>query len=145
MTPFEQELLKQIDVDIPWELVTKFSKMKRCLPEEVNKAADVIVEHLSDLGLPFKVYEPDIYLSIPLSASLTADEDTFKAKPPSMSLSVPEGVQGELVYLEANKKNLRKYTQNSNEIFVDGKINFKEKLFNKILLTEGLAIQHLPL
>ena len=139
MTPFEQELLKQIDVDIPWELVTKFSKMKRCLPEEVNKAADVIVEHLSDLGLPFKVYEPDIYLSIPLSASLTADEDTFKAKPPSMSISVPEGVQGELVYLEANKKNLRKYTQNSNEIFVDGKINFKEKLFNKILLTEGFG------
>ena len=38
MTPFEQELLKQIDVDIPWELVTKFSKMKRCLPEEVNNA-----------------------------------------------------------------------------------------------------------
>ena len=88
---------------------TKFSKMKRCLPEEVNKAADVIVERLSDFGLPVKVYEPDIYLSIPLSASLTVDEDTFKAKPPSMSSSVPEGVQGELVYLEANKKNLRKY------------------------------------
>ncbi len=139
MIPFERDLLNQIEVDIPWKLISKFSKMKRCLPKEVNKAADIIIKHLTDFGLSVKVYEPDIYLSIPLSASVTADEDTFKAKPPSMSLSVPEGVCGELVYLQANKKNLRKYTQNSSEVFVDGNINFKEKLHNKILLTEGFG------
>ena len=80
MKPFERELLNQIEVDIPWELISKFSKMRRCLPEEVNKAADLIIGRLSDFGLSVKVYEPDIYLSIPLSASVAADEDTFKAK-----------------------------------------------------------------
>ena len=139
MTPHERDLLNQIDVNIPWELVSKFSTMKRCLPEEVNKAADVIIKKLLDFGLPVKIFEPEIYLSIPLDASVVVDKLIFKAKPPSMSLSVPNGVHGEIVYLRANQNNLRKYTQNPSEVFVEKNLNLKERLCNKILLTEGFG------
>ena len=41
----------------------------RWRPEDVNAAADVIAARLRKLGVPHQVYEPELYLSIPLSAS----------------------------------------------------------------------------
>lgn len=139
MTPNEETVLSGISLDEPWSLVETFSTMHRWMPDDVNKGADEIISRLKRLGIPHTVYEPEIYLSIPLSASVEAGGQTFRAKPPSMSLPVPDGVSGELVYLGANVKNLRNYTRNASDLFADGADNLAERLKGRILLTEGFG------
>lgn len=139
MTPNEESVLSSISLDEPWSLVETFSTMHRWMPDDVNRGADEIISRLQRLGIPHTVYEPDIYLSVPLSASVEADGTSFRAKPPSMSLPVPEGVTGELVYLGANVKNLRNYTRNAADLFTDGAENLAERLKGRILLTEGFG------
>ena len=64
----ERRILDRISLEEPWKLVETFSTMPRWRPEDVNKGADVIVSRLKALGVPVEVHEPEIYLSIPLSA-----------------------------------------------------------------------------
>ena len=85
----ESRLLEQISLDQPWSLVERFSTMHRWRPEDVNTAADVIAGRLAKLGVPVEVHEPEIYLSIPLSAQVEAGGTTFRAKPPSSCLPAP--------------------------------------------------------
>ena len=61
--------------------------MPRWRPEDVNRGADMIVAKLRGVGVPVEVHEPEICLSVPLSASVTAGNVTYRAKPPSSSLS----------------------------------------------------------
>ncbi|MCR9136546.1 MAG: M28 family peptidase [Alphaproteobacteria bacterium] len=139
MTPDEETVLSSITLEEPWSLVETFSTMHRWMPEDVNKGADEIIGRLQRLGIPHSVYEPDIYLSVPLSASVEIDGQSFRAKPPSMSLPVPDGVTGELVYLGANVKNLRNYTRDAADLFAEGAGNLAERLKGRILLTEGFG------
>lgn len=139
MTPNEETVLSDISLDEPWSLVETFSTMHRWMPDDVNTGADEIISRLQRLGIPHTVHEPEIYLSVPLSASVEVDGRTFRAKPPSMSLPAPDGVSGELVYLGANVKNLRNYTRNAADLFTDGAGNLAERLKGRILLTEGFG------
>ena len=77
----EQRFLDDISLDLPWGLVEAFSTMPRWRPEDVNRGADAIVERLRGAGVPVEVHEPEIYLSIPYSASVTAGGVTYRAKP----------------------------------------------------------------
>ena len=70
--------------------------------------------------MPVEVHRPEIYLSIPQSASVSAGGATFRAKPPSSSLSVPEGRAGKLVRLDANPKALRSYSRDVATLFGGG-------------------------
>lgn len=138
-TPCEGRILDSISLDEPWSLVETFSRIHRWMPEDVNRAADEIVSRLSRLGIPHQVFEPEVYLSIPLSGSVEADGLTLRAKPPSMSRRVPEGVTGELVYLGANAKSLRTYTLNASELFAGATEGLTEHIRGRILLTEGFG------
>ena len=138
-TPCEGRILDSISLDEPWSLVETFSRMHRWMPEDVNRAAEEITSRLSRLGIPHQVFEPEVYLSIPLSGSVEADGRTLRAKPPSMSRPVPEGVTGELVYLGANAKNLRTYTLNASELFAGATEGQTERIRGRILLTEGFG------
>jgi hypothetical protein len=113
----EQRILADVSLDVPWALVETFATMHRWRPEDVNLACDVLVERLQKAGVPVEVYAPEIYLSIPLSASVTAGGVSYRAKPPSSSLSVPEGVTGRLVTLTANPKALRSYNRDVKTLF----------------------------
>ena len=77
-------------VTAPWELIEAFSRFPRWQPEAVNAAAEMIADRLRRLNVPVTVHAPEIYLSIPLDASVEADGQTFRAKPPSMSVSVAQ-------------------------------------------------------
>src|SRR5579862_7593323 len=98
----ERPFIDEVSLEMPWALVETFATMHRWRPEDVNKGADVIVERLRKAGIPVEVHEPEICLSIPLSASVTAANVTYRAKPPSSSLSAPQGVTGKLVALKTN-------------------------------------------
>ena len=113
----EQRFLDEVGLDLPWSLVERFSQMPRWRPEDVNRGADIIVEKLAEAGVPVEVHAPEIYLSIPYAASVSAGGVTYRAKPPSSSLSVPGGRTGKLVTLKANPKALRSYNRDVSTLF----------------------------
>ena len=138
----ETRMLASLSLTAPWELIEAFSRFPRWQPEAVNAAAEMIADRLRRLTVPVTVHAPEIYLSVPLDASVDADGQTFRAKPPSMSVSVPDGVTGELVYLPANQKALRSYAKNIAELFGRPATELKsitERLRGRILITEGFG------
>jgi N-acetylated-alpha-linked acidic dipeptidase len=139
MDALEREILSDVAVDVPWKLVEDYSTMHRWRPEDVNKGVDHLVSVLKQLGVPVTVHEPEIYLSIPLHAAVTVGNKSFRAKPPSMSISVPEGREGEMIYMKTNPHTMRSYTRNPSEIFMDGGAELQPKVKGKIVLMDGFA------
>lgn len=117
ITEAEAKFLHQISLDVPWSLVEKFSVTPRWRPEDVNRAMDILIDRLEALGIPVEVHQPEIYLSVPYSASVMAGGITCRAKPPSSSLSVPGGRTAKLVALQANPKALRSYNRDIATLF----------------------------
>ncbi len=113
----ESRFINEISLEAPWGLVEAFAAMPRWRPEDVNRGADEIVVRLRGAGIPVKVYEPELYLSIPYSASVTAAGVTYRAKSPSSSLSVPQGRTARLVTLQANPRALRSYNRDVATLF----------------------------
>ena len=142
ITDAERRFLDAATLDAPWELVEHFSRMPRWRPEDVNKGADAIAARLERLGVPVTMHQPEIFLSIPLSASVEAGGQTHRAKPPSMSVSVPGGLTAPLVYVPANLKALRSYSRDVQELF-GGRIASEEEVRTlvkgKIFITEGFG------
>ncbi|WP_372620285.1 M28 family peptidase [Falsiroseomonas sp.] len=142
ITDQERRLLDAVAPDAPWELVEHFSRTPRWRPEDVNRGADAIVERLGRLGVPVAVHQPEIYLSIPLSASVEAGGVVHRAKPPSMSLSVPGGRAAPLVYLPANLKALRSYSRDVQELFggtIASEEEARARVSGRIVVTEGFG------
>jgi N-acetylated-alpha-linked acidic dipeptidase len=137
----EANVLAQISLDEPWDLVEKFSTLPRWMPDDVNRGADEIISRLRRLGIPVEVYEPEIYLSVPKSAGVETSAGILNAKAPSMSLAIPDGRTGEVVYIGANMKNLRNYSRNIADVFAtDGAADdLATKLKGRFLLTEGFG------
>ncbi len=91
-------LLNDISLDVPWALIERFSALKRQNPEDVRRAAFEIVGRLAALGAPATIEEPELFLSLPRSASISSRDRSYRAKALSMSRSVPSGLNGQLVY-----------------------------------------------
>lgn len=136
MTDHEQLLLNDVSLDAPWKLIDAFSQIIREHPDEVNKAADIIVAQLKEYGVPAKVHTPDLYLSLPKHAEVRANGQTFKAKPPSYSMNAPDGVSGQLVYVPAF------FAKGSEDTFdtVDKEAVDQVDVNGKIVITEGFAM-----
>ena len=142
MNTVEQTLLDSLSLDAPWSLVEAFAELPRWRPEDVNASAEVIADRLKALGVPVEMHRPNVFLSVPISASVEAAGETHRAKPPSMSISAPDGISGELVYLGANVKNLRSYSRDVRELFGDSFTSWddlKARIAGRILVTEGFG------
>lgn len=138
----ERQMLDAVSLDAPWELVETFSRTPRWRPEDVNAAADMIAARLAKLGVPHAMHAPELYLSIPLSASVEAGGEVFRAKPPSSSASVPGGLSLPLVYIPANLKALRSYSRDVSELFggaIADEAELRQKVGGKIFITEGFG------
>src|SRR4051812_42900361 len=102
----ESELLGTISLDVPWSVVEKFSKIVRLsgTPEE-REAVNFLAAHLKEWGIPHTIYEPECFISHPLSATVReigGESRSFGAKTSAMSVST-EGreIEGELVYVSS--------------------------------------------
>lgn len=113
----ERRFVDEVTIDLPWGLVESFAGMPRWRPEDVNRGMDTLVQRLRGEGIPVEVHEPEIYLSIPYAASVSAGGMTYRAKPPSSALPVPGGRTGKLVKLTANPKALRSYNRDIKTLF----------------------------
>ncbi|MFL5123977.1 MAG: M28 family peptidase [Microvirga sp.] len=135
----EARFLDSISLDAPWSLVEAFSTMPRWRPEDVNAGADYIASVLTRLGVPVTVHEPEIYLSIPLRAEVRVGGETYRAKPPSMSISAPAGVEGGLVHLETDPNTYRSYTRDPSEIFAGEGGDVRARVKGKVVVMAGFA------
>lgn len=137
-TELESSVVSSVSLDVPWDIVDKFSKIVRLSgSKEERDAVELIQSHLNDWGIPNVLHEPESFISIPLSASvklLGNDQVTFRAKTPSMSISTGDTpVEGELVYISSINGD------NSGDVFSTG-VGFGDKdVSGKIVLTEGFA------
>jgi N-acetylated-alpha-linked acidic dipeptidase len=96
-----KSILDDVSIEAPWELTEKFASFARWKPEDVNSSCDMLVERLTRHGVPVRVLEPELYLSIPYEASVEIDGEVLRAKPPAYSINLPEGREAELVYVPA--------------------------------------------
>ena len=132
-----QAMLNDVSLDAPWELIERFAKFPRWKPADVNKSCDMMTARLKALGVPVTVYEPEIYLSVPYSASVKAGRQSFKAKTPAYSVSVPNGLKGQLVYVPAA------YSKSVGTLFDKNQKGKKPAdVRGKIAISEGFAFPH---
>jgi N-acetylated-alpha-linked acidic dipeptidase len=132
-----KDILRNITLDAPWELVEVFAKTPRWRPKDVNKGADMIVSRLKKLGVPVTVHEPEIYLSIPFEASVTmggkTGGKTIRAKPPAYAVPT-EGVTAEVAYVPAA------YSKSIGKLFHRNQTETDmASLKGKIAISEGFA------
>ena len=139
MTPLERRILAEISLDAPWALIEDYARMPRWRPEDVNAGVDHLVKALRRLKVPVKVLEPEIYLSIPIDASVSVGNVKFRAKPPSMSVSVPGGIEAPLIHLKSNPHAMRSYTRDPAEIFVDGGPDLPARVRGCFVVMDGFA------
>lgn len=97
----EETLLDELSPEVPWALIERFTTLVReSGSDDEKEAARYIVNQLKALGVAHKVYEPDLFLSVPVKSSLIVNGKAIRAKSPSFSISTgPEGVTGEVVYV----------------------------------------------
>ena len=95
------KITRDISIDAPWSLIEAFATQPREKPEDGNRGAEMIAERLRGFGVPVTMHQPDLYLSLPISASVQASGETFAAKPPAFSVSAPEGIEAPLLYVPA--------------------------------------------
>ena len=134
-SPFSA-LIEQVNLDAPWNLVEAFSTMPRWKPADVEVAAHDIARRLSDLGVPVTLHEANLYLSIPYTASVSANGTTFNAKPPAYATDCREGLTAPLVHVPAT------FSSSINTMFEknqDAEASSAENIRGKIVISEGFS------
>ncbi len=131
----EKALLGSLSLDVPWDVITTFSKIVResASPEE-RRAFEYIAAYLKKWGVPHRFYEPQLFLSLPRHASVTVNGKTLRAKPPAMSASTgPAGLTAEVVYVPGN------YARSGSTLF-DVAAREDVDVRGKIVVTEGMGM-----
>lgn len=90
--------LESVSLDLPWDLIERFSTLEREHPDDVRTACAEIVSRLEAVGVPVEVDQPELYLSLPGEASVAVGSLTVRAKPMAMSRAT-EGLEAPLVYV----------------------------------------------
>ena len=97
---------------------------------------DEVTDRLRAAGVEVTVHEPDLYLSLPGVARITAGGKSFRAKPPAYSTNAPQGLTGALVYIPTTSD------MNEEDAFeskLEASPEMDRKVRGKIVLTEGFA------
>jgi N-acetylated-alpha-linked acidic dipeptidase len=99
---WEQKLLDDISLDLPWPVIEQFSTIVRLsgTPDE-RRAVELIAGHLARLGIAHTIHEPVCFISHPLEGTIRAiGGRTYGAKTSAMSVSTGGAeFEGELVYI----------------------------------------------
>lgn len=95
----EETLLSELSPDVPWALVERFTTLVReSGSDDEREAALYIAEQLTKLGVSHKVYDPDLFLSVPVKSRMVINGREIRAKSPAFSATTgPQGMTGEVV------------------------------------------------
>lgn len=135
----EEELLADVSIEEPWALLETFNQLVRNSGSgEERQAVEYLTGRLAEWGVEYKVYEPELFISLPQKASvaiLAPETRQLAAKTPSFSVSTPAGgVEGEVVYFPTG------HARGIDEIFSSQGPATAEIVADKIVLTEGFPM-----
>ncbi len=133
---FEQQVLNDVSLDVPWRAVEKLGSLVRTSgsPEE-REGFEHIMRELEASGIPYTLHEPICFMSMPLGANLRIDEDggkSYRAKAAVMSIST-DGKEffGDLVYVPSSG-------ERGGDLF-GGRVDFdRTTVAGKIVISEGM-------
>ncbi|MEP3279851.1 MAG: M28 family peptidase [Stappiaceae bacterium] len=132
----ETELLTGVSADEPWALVESFAGFKREHPDGVNRGMDEVASRLAKHGVPVRMHEPDLYLSLPGVARVEANGQTFRAKPPAYSVDARNGLSGELVHITVDAGSEK---GDAFEAQFEASPTLIAKVSGKLVISEGFA------
>jgi N-acetylated-alpha-linked acidic dipeptidase len=135
LTTLEHSVLNELTTKHAWELLEKFSHLKREHPRDVDTAVEMVRARLSALGVPARTQVMNLYLSLPGAARVEAGGKSWRAKPSAMCVSAPDGVQGKLVYVPAKGDFLALLLSRRSDL--DPQV--VQQIQGNIVLTEGIA------
>jgi N-acetylated-alpha-linked acidic dipeptidase len=90
--------LNDTSLQAPWALIERFATLAREHPDDVRRAGFEIVGRLAALGVPVTMEEPELFLSLPRSASISTRDKTVTARALAMSRSLPAGLNAPLIF-----------------------------------------------
>ena len=134
-------LNENVATDIGWALINDFAQQMRCMPDEVNRGAEILVERLIQAGLQPTVYNPEIYLGIPVSASIEVSGQTISCKASALSPAVG-GLRASLIHLKAKPSQQGVHPGDPSNLFETQFATEAEAVStvkDRIVLTEGLS------
>jgi N-acetylated-alpha-linked acidic dipeptidase len=89
--PGEREVLGDVAIEEAWSLVEEFSSLVRDSgTEDERVAVGKITQRLTEWNIPYTLHEPELLVSLPLSASLVVDGKLYAAKTPSLAASTSD-------------------------------------------------------
>jgi len=131
-----ESLLASVSFDQGWSLLDRFSILVResGTPEE-RAAANFIATRLESMGIRCELHEPDLYLSIPRSASVASGKNTYDAKPPAFAASTPaNGLTAPPYHLRAEP------ARDTEGLFEAAPDDPPPEVEGKIVVTEGFPM-----
>lgn len=105
---FERTFYDAVSAEEPWSLVERFAELERVSgSEDEIAAAEYITDRLDALDVPHKRYDPEIWLSIPQSATLRVTAPVRKSfdAVKTVSFSKTGSATGEVVHVESPEMN----------------------------------------
>ncbi len=76
----ERQVVHEISDEEPWALLEQFSELERVSGSDDEKeAAEYITDRLESFGVTYDRYDPELYISQPHDASVTATDREFSA------------------------------------------------------------------
>jgi hypothetical protein len=131
-------LVEDVSVDAAWALVEQFSSLVRVSGSEGERqAADHILERLRTWGIPYQRFEPELYVSVPVSAEVEVRSpatESYPAKTPAFSISTGgAGLRGEVIYVP------RETGSEADSLYHPSLDDPAQSVAGKIVLTEGLS------
>ena len=130
----ETEIVGAVQIGEAWSLIEEFSSLVRGSgTEQEREAVRRITNRLDAWKVPYRLYEPELLISLPGRASLTVGDRTFKAKTPSMAKSTPaSGSTAAIIYQPSA------FATSVNDIFAAADLGGDVE--GKIVITEGLPM-----
>lgn len=141
MKSWEAKLMENVGAKIGWDLVQAFSGQMRCLPEDAARGAEILIEKLVQSGLQPVVHKPEIYLGIPVSASIRTEHLDIECKASALSPEVAN-LTAPLLHLKAKPFQQGVHPGDLNSLFETGFATEEDVITavnGKIVLTEGLS------
>jgi N-acetylated-alpha-linked acidic dipeptidase len=130
----ERDVVGDVRLDHAWSLVEEFSSLVRGSgTDDEARAVEHITSRLEAWGVPHTVHRPELFISLPLRASLAVDGVTYEASTPSMARSTsPEGETAEIIYQPSG------YAASVNDIFAGAAVT--GEVAGKFVVTEGFPM-----
>lgn len=133
----EQQIRESISRDVPWDLVTTFSKLIRESGTEGEwKAAQYIYDKLKSFGADVTMHTPELLISVPRGAKLQVLSNgggQIRAKTPAFALPT-SGVEADVIFLPSPK------VERIEDMFSTRGQAAEVDIAGKIVISEGMSM-----